>query len=94
MGAGQSTNSNHPPKHALHILRVTPSSPASLTDIEPYFDFVIGFDGDTLSSENSIDVQDLERIVELHEGKSLNLMIWNSKNRESRGEFRSPWLTA
>ena len=42
MGAGQSTSSKVPPK-ALHVLRVTPSSPASQTNIEPYFDFVVGF---------------------------------------------------
>jgi len=84
MGAGQSLPSqNQPPSKALHVLRVTPSSPASKTDIEPFFDFVVGFQGDTLT--NNLDAAELEKIVESHEGKTLNLVVWNSKNQESRG---------
>jgi len=84
MGAGQSLPSqNQPPSKALHVLRVTPSSPASKTDIEPFFDFVVGFQGDALA--NNLDAAELEKIVEFHEGKSLNLVVWNSKNQESRG---------
>lgn len=84
MGAGQSLPSqNQPPSKALHVLRVTPSSPASKTDIEPFFDFVVGFQGD--ASISSLDATELEKIVEAHEGKPLNLVVWNSKNQESRG---------
>jgi len=84
MGAGQSLPSqNQPPSKALHVLRVTPSSPASKTGIEPFFDFVVGFQGDALA--NNLDAAELEKIVESHEGKSLNLVVWNSKNQESRG---------
>lgn len=84
MGAGQSLPSqNQPPSKALHVLRVTPSSPASKTDIEPFFDFVVGFQGDALTS--NLDAAELEKIVESHEGKPLNLVVWNSKNQESRG---------
>lgn len=83
MGAGQSLPSQHqPPSKALHVLRVTPSSPASKTDIEPFFDFVVGFQGDALT--NNLDAAELEKIVEAHEGESLNLVVWNSKNQESR----------
>lgn len=86
MGASQSTTqSNHPPSRALHVLRVTPSSPASQTDIEPFFDFVVGFEGDSLPSQNSIDAAELERIVEGHEGRTLNLLVWNSKDQGTRG---------
>ena len=84
MGAGQSTASQTPPR-ALHVLRVTPSSPASETTIEPYFDFVVGYKGDTLASSHTIDASELERIVESHEGRTLNLLVWNSKSQESRG---------
>lgn len=86
MGAGQSTAS-HVPSRALHVLRVTPSSPASETTIEPFFDFVIGFKGDSFNSEEhtTIDASELERIVESHEGRPLNLLVWNSKNQEIRG---------
>jgi hypothetical protein len=84
MGAGQSLPSqNQPPSKALHVLRVTPSSPASKTTIEPFFDFVVGFEGDTQIS--AIDVGELEKIVESHEGQTLNLVVWSSKDQESRG---------
>jgi hypothetical protein len=85
MGAGQSTSQFHPPSRALHVLRVTPLSPASKTTIEPYFDFVVGFEGDSLSSDHNIDVLQLERIVEQHEERTLNLLIWNTKNQHTRG---------
>ncbi|KAE9394899.1 hypothetical protein BT96DRAFT_169581 [Gymnopus androsaceus JB14] len=84
MGAGQSTSEAHPPSQALHVLRVTPSSPASQTNIEPFFDFIVGFEGDSLSSHSNIDVNELEKIVESHEGRVLNLLVWSSKNQDTR----------
>lgn len=82
---GQSQSASHTaPTRALHVLRVTPLSPASHTNIEPFFDFVVGYDGDSLA-QNTVDVAELERIVEAHEGRTLNLMVWNSKNQETRG---------
>ena len=83
MGAGQSTASKLPAR-ALHVLRVTPSSPASQTNIEPYFDFVVGFKDDNLAA-SSIDASKLEQIVEDHEGRPLNLLVWNSKSQSVRG---------
>ena len=88
MGAGQSTaadDSSHTPPRALHVLRVTPSSPASQTSIEPFFDFVVGFQGDDFSSTDSADATELEKIVENHEGRTLNLLVWNSKSQQTRG---------
>lgn len=85
MGAGQSTSQAHIPSKGLHVLRVTPSSPASETDIEPYFDFVVGFEGDSLTPEQNIDASQLEKIVESHENRVLNLLVWNSKNQRTRG---------
>ncbi|KAL1731850.1 GRASP55/65 PDZ-like domain-containing protein [Schizophyllum commune] len=84
MGASQSTSQAHPPEQALHVLRVTPHSPASQTDIEPYFDFVVGFEGDTLDGHTSIDAAKLEAIVEAHEGRVLNLLVWSSKRHYTR----------
>ncbi|KAJ3867730.1 GRASP55/65 PDZ-like domain-containing protein [Lentinula novae-zelandiae] len=84
MGASQSTSEAHSPSQALHVLRVTPSSPASQTNIEPFFDFIVGFEGDTLSSHSNIDVNELETIVEAHEGRVLNLLVWSSKNQDTR----------
>ena len=86
MGAGQSTATKIPPR-ALHVLRVTPSSPASQTSIEPFFDFLVGFKDENLAAGH-IDAAALERIVESHEGHPLNLLVWNSKNQNTRGEVR------
>ncbi|KAL0576043.1 hypothetical protein V5O48_005924 [Marasmius crinis-equi] len=91
MGASQSTSqeSHHPPSRALHVLRVTPSSPASQASIEPFFDFIVGFDDPSVSSStptnpNIFNASELEKIVESHEGRVLNLIVWNSKSQETR----------
>ena len=84
MGAGQSTATKIPPR-ALHVLRVTPLSPASHTSIEPFFDFLVGFKDEHLATAR-IDAAELERIVESHEGRPLDLLVWNSKNQNIRGE--------
>ncbi|KAF9241136.1 GRASP55/65 PDZ-like domain-containing protein [Melanogaster broomeanus] len=85
MGAGQSTQSQVQTSHALHVLRVTPASPASQTSIEPFFDFIVGYnDVDSFSAHNELDAAELERIVEEHEERILNLIVWSSKTRESR----------
>ncbi|KAI0081585.1 hypothetical protein K474DRAFT_1249409 [Panus rudis PR-1116 ss-1] len=84
MGAGQSTASQAPSR-GLHVLRVTPHSPASETNIEPFFDFIIGFKGDdTLTDKYTIDAAELEKIVEDHVGRNLNLLVWNTKNQKRR----------
>ena len=86
MGANQSTSSQGQTSHALHVLRVTPSSPASQTSIEPFFDFIVGYnDIDSFSARTELDATELERIVEEHEGMVLNLLVWSSKTRETRG---------
>ncbi|CAA7261387.1 unnamed protein product [Cyclocybe aegerita] len=84
MGAGQSTSHSQVPSRGLHVLRVTPSSPASYSNIEPFFDFVVGFEGDSLSSDKDINVAELEKIVESHENRTLNLLVWNSKSQQTR----------
>ena len=56
MGASQSLSDDQgqsPPAKALHVLRVTPSSPASETDIEPFFDFLVGVDSTQFSTVRS-----------------------------------------
>lgn len=88
MGAGQSTDaSSQTPSRALHVLRVTPSSPASQTSIEPFFDFVVGHQGDNFSANKTVDAGQLEKIVEGHEGRTLNLLVWNSKSQQTRGVY-------
>ncbi|KAG1745858.1 GRASP55/65 PDZ-like domain-containing protein [Suillus paluster] len=85
MGAGQSSETQAQKSHALHVLRVTSSSPASQTSIEPFFDFIVGFEGnDAIYADSDIDATELEKIVEEHEEKTLNLLVWNSKTRTTR----------
>lgn len=91
MGAGQSTTSKVP-QRALHVLRVSPSSPASETTIEPYFDFVVGFKDEHLTTSDGINALELERIVESHEGRPLDLLVWNSKSQTTRGKLISTSL--
>lgn len=88
MGAGQSTSQSDIPPRGLHVLRVTPSSPAFHSNIEPFFDFVVGFEGDSPSSE-AIDASALEKIVESHENRTLNLHVWNSKTKQTRSKFQT-----
>jgi hypothetical protein len=86
MGARQSTfHGSQPPTQGLHVLRVTTSSPASYSDIEPFFDFIVGFEGDSLSSDKPINISGLEKIVEGHEGTTLKLLVWNNKTQRTRG---------
>jgi hypothetical protein len=86
MGASQSAALGaHPPTRALHVLRVTPLSPASQAQIEAFFDFIVGFEGGSVATKKTIDAGELERIVESHEGRNLNLLVWNSKSKSSRG---------
>ncbi|KAL4069934.1 GRASP55/65 PDZ-like domain-containing protein [Scleroderma yunnanense] len=86
MGAGQSTNAQAPSTtYALHILRVTPGSPASQTSIEAFFDFIVGFNGKhSFSGDADLDAAELERIVEEHENRVLDLLVWSGKTRETR----------
>ncbi|KAI6042699.1 GRASP55/65 PDZ-like domain-containing protein [Pisolithus marmoratus] len=85
MGAGQSTNAQAPATYALHVLRVTPGSPASQTSIEPFFDFIVGFNGkDSFSGDTDLDTAELERIIEEHEEKVLDLLVWSGKTRQTR----------
>lgn len=84
MGAGQSVpEGGKAPTRGLHVLRVTPGSPASQTDIEPFFDFIVGYD-DATRTAKSIEVHDFEHVVEEHEGMILQLIIWSSKGHNIR----------
>ncbi|KAI5119188.1 hypothetical protein M0805_004443 [Coniferiporia weirii] len=85
MGAGQSVpDEGKAPTRGLHVLRVTPGSPASQTDIEPFFDFIIGHEDASRSLQTSIEAHDFERVVEEHEGRRLDLVVWSSKGQTVR----------
>ena len=88
MGAGQSvSDQGGAPTKGLHILRVTRGSPASQTNLEPFFDFVVGYE-DPLKARKyaGIETHDFERVVEEHEGRPLILVVWNNKTRSLRRE--------
>ena len=85
MGAGQSVSEGKAPKKGLHVLRVAPGSPASQSDLEPFFDFIIGYE-DIRHPERSANIEavDFERVVEEHEGQRLDLLVWSSKGQSVR----------
>lgn len=87
MGAGQSVSEGKGPKKGLHVLRVAPGSPASQSDLEPFFDFIIGHeDGRRPERSANIEALDFERVVEEHEGMRLDLLVWSSKAQSVRRE--------
>lgn len=85
MGAGQSVHEGKAPKKGLHVLRVAPGSPASQSDLEPFFDFIVGYE-DVRHPEMSANIEavDFERVVEEHEGQRLDLLVWSSKGQSVR----------
>jgi len=85
MGASQSVPDGKAPSRGLHVIRVTPSSPASQTDIEPFFDFIIGYEDASRSQQNAnIEAHDFEKVVEDHEGRRLDLVVWSNKRQAIR----------
>jgi len=44
----------------------------------------VGFEGSSLPAENQLDTNQLEGIVEAHEGRTLRLLVWNSKSKLTR----------
>ncbi|KAH8825046.1 GRASP55/65 PDZ-like domain-containing protein, partial [Flagelloscypha sp. PMI_526] len=92
MGASQSSSATTP-KQGLHVLRVAPGSPADGTEIEPYFSFLVGFEGFQGGQSGSLEAAELERIVEAHEGRTLTLHVWNSKYRETKSVSITPSKT-
>lgn len=88
MGAGQSIpEEGRAPTNGLHILRVTPSSPASHTTLEPFFDFIVGYENDSTEGPQmhfGIETHEFETVVEQHEGRILSLIVWSSKSKAIR----------
>ncbi|EJT98566.1 hypothetical protein DACRYDRAFT_24192 [Dacryopinax primogenitus] len=81
MGAGQSSSSQLPT--ALHVLRVSPGSPAALAHIEPFFDYIVGLVGAGVSDQ-SLEPDNLGRIVDQYEGRTLSLRVYSAKTKSSR----------
>lgn len=89
MGAGQSLpEAGKTPRRGLHVLRVTQGSPASQTNLEPFFDFIVGYE-DATRTAKSIEAHEFENIVEQHEGRLLHLIVYSSKGQNIRRMFLS-----
>lgn len=90
MGAGQSISEGSVPGRGLHVLRVTPGSPAFHAALEPFFDFIVGYEsevyGHSQQTLRDIETHDFEQFVERHEGKTLDLVVWSSKAQTLRRE--------
>ncbi|CAI5656095.1 unnamed protein product [Oreochromis niloticus] len=59
-------------ENVWHVLEVEPNSPASLADLRPHADYIIG--ADTAMTES----EDLFSLIETHEGKELKLYVYNT----------------
>lgn len=102
MGAAESrslTSTSSDPslrgRTGFHVLRVADNSPAAAAGIEPFFDYVVGVDGQPLSAgmagPNASPVlieEMLAKVVEEHEEHQLDLQIWSSKRMELRGQLQ------
>ena len=58
-------------ENVWHILDVEPSSPAALSGLKPYSDYIIGADSVLQESE------DLFSLIEAHDNKPLKLFVYN-----------------
>lgn len=74
----------------FHVLRVADNSPAAAAGIEPFFDYLVGVNGEALSSASmqgsatgSVEEM-LAGVVDAHEDRELNLQVWSSKRAELR----------
>ncbi|EJD45042.1 hypothetical protein AURDEDRAFT_114205 [Auricularia subglabra TFB-10046 SS5] len=79
------SDAHSPPSLALHVLRVSPGSPASQTSLEPFFDFIVGvsgFDASAADITQDAALDELEALVA--RGLPLELIVWSSKTRENR----------
>ena len=73
------------------VLRVADNSPAAAAGIEPFFDYLVGVNGEALSpasmqgsATGSVEEM-LAGVVDAHEDRELNLQVWSSKRAELRG---------
>ena len=99
MGAAESKSLTSTSEGAIrgrigfHVLRCAEGSPAEAASIEPYFDYIVGLNGQALNSSSmdqshTSNVEELlAEVVEAHEGRALSLQVWSSKRGELRGAF-------
>lgn len=91
MGAQEShlaspSDPNSRPLRAYHVLRVAESSPASEAGIEPFFDYIVGIDGQQVTEDG----ETLANWLDEAEGKSITLQVYSSRKQEIRSIRTSP----
>ncbi|GAA5853954.1 hypothetical protein JCM8547_008168 [Rhodosporidiobolus lusitaniae] len=65
---------------AFHVLRVAENSPAAEAGLDPFFDFIVGAEGQQLGDE--IDL--LTDVLERSEDREIALQVYSTKRREVR----------
>ncbi|KAG0142205.1 hypothetical protein CROQUDRAFT_50611 [Cronartium quercuum f. sp. fusiforme G11] len=63
-----------------HVLRVAESSPASEAGIEPFFDFIVGIGGQSVTEDGDT----LTAWLDQSEGKPITLQVYSSRRQEVR----------
>ncbi|EGG09278.1 uncharacterized protein MELLADRAFT_71291 [Melampsora larici-populina 98AG31] len=63
-----------------HVLRVADSSPASEAGIEPFFDYIVGIGGQSITEDGDL----LTNWLDQSEGKPIVLQVYSSRRQEVR----------
>ncbi|KAH9812378.1 GRASP55/65 PDZ-like domain-containing protein [Melampsora americana] len=63
-----------------HVLRVAESSPASEAGIEPFFDYIVGIGGQSITEDGDL----LTNWLDQSEGKPIILQVYSSRRQEVR----------
>eukprot|EP00800_Vazella_pourtalesii_P019932 TRINITY_DN6925_c2_g1_i1.p1 TRINITY_DN6925_c2_g1~~TRINITY_DN6925_c2_g1_i1.p1 ORF type:complete len:385 (+),score=75.83 TRINITY_DN6925_c2_g1_i1:692-1846(+) len=80
MGGGQSTPIPGGGTHGYHVLKVQENSPAALSQLEAYFDFIVTIQGLRLDRESDT----LIEILKVHLDREVKLGVYNVKGRSWR----------
>ncbi|KAK4056394.1 hypothetical protein OIO90_002537 [Microbotryomycetes sp. JL221] len=67
-------------RQAFHVLRVADGSPAADAGVDPFFDFLVGVNGQALGD----DVDILTDALEQNEGRQITLQVYSTKRKEMR----------
>ena len=80
MGGGQSTPIPGGGTHGYHVLKVQENSPAAVSQLEAYFDFIVTIQGLRLDRESDT----LIEILKSHLDREVKLGVYNVKGRSWR----------
>ena len=80
MGGGQSTSIPGGGTHGYHVLKVQENSPAAVSQLEAYFDFIVTIQGLRLDKESDT----LIEILKVHLDREVKLGVYNVKGRSWR----------